>query len=280
MTRCTELLRRAARELSAVSESPRLDAEVLLAHVLGCTRSSLTLGEDAPLGPTQHAAFAALLARRLSGAPVAYLTGVKEFWSLPLRVTADVLVPRPDTETLVEHALQLIPAVRCCRVLDLGTGSGAIALALAAERPQAQITGTDVSDAALAIAAANATALGFTQIRWRAGSWFDAVPGERFEFILSNPPYVAADDPHLQWLGSEPRGALTPGPTGLEAYQIIIPAARAHLTPQGWIALEHGALQAPQVQNLLECNGFYNVRSHPDCSGALRVTLGSLHSND
>ena len=279
MTLRSALLRRASEELSAVSDSARLDAEILLAQVLDCSRSTLILNEAAPLSTAQVAAFRALLGRRLAGEPVAYLTGVKEFWSLPLQVTPAVLVPRPETEILVEQALRLLQVGRECRVLDLGTGSGAIALAIAAERPQAQVTGTDSSDAALIVAATNARLLGLNRIRWLAGAWFDAVPGERFDLIVSNPPYVAADDPHLPTLAAEPRGALTPGPTGLESYQAIIPAARAHLTDRGWIGFEHGASQAPQVQNLLEYNGFFNVTSHPDYSGALRVTLGSLHSN-
>jgi release factor glutamine methyltransferase len=279
MTRRDQVLHRAAKELAAVSESARLDAELLLAHTLGCTRSALTLHGDVLLSPAQAAGFAALVAQRLERVPVAYLLGEKEFWSLSLQVTPAVLVPRPETEVLVELALQFLPAGSASRVLDLGTGSGAIALALATERPQAQVTGSDVSEAALAIAAANGARLGLRQIRWRAGSWFDAVPGERFDLIVSNPPYVAADDPHLQALTAEPRGALSSGPTGLEAYERLIPAARDHLTATGWIVLEHGASQAPQIQNLLEVNGFYNVRSHPDYSGALRVTLGSLHSN-
>jgi release factor glutamine methyltransferase len=204
---------------------------------------------------------------------------VKEFWSLSLQVTPAVLVPRPDTEVLVEQALRLLPAHSAGRVLDLGTGSGAIALAIATERPQAAVTGTDLSEAALAVAAANGARLGLSRIRWQAGFWFAAVPGERFDLIVSNPPYVAANDPHLQALTAEPRGALSAGPDGLDAYEVIIPAARDYLTATGWIALEHGASQAPEIQNLLEVNGFYNVRSHPDYSGALRVTLGSLHSN-
>lgn len=279
MTRRDEVLQRAAKELAAISESPRLDAELLLAHSLGCMRSALKLHGDAPLSPAEGAAFAELLARRLARVPVAYLVGVKEFWSLPLQVTPAVLVPRPETEVLVEQALLLLPAGSACRVLDLGTGSGAIALALATERPRASLTGTDLSAAALAVAAANGAHFGLGQIRWLAGSWFDAVPGERFDLIVSNPPYIAGDDPHLRALTAEPRGALSAGPSGLEAYERIIPAARDHLTVTGWIVLEHGASQAPQIQNLLEVNGFYNVRSHPDYAGALRVTLGSLHSN-
>ena len=279
MTRRDQVLQRAAKELAIESDSPRLDAELLMAHTLGCTRSMLLVHDDALLSPADDAAFAALLAQRLDRVPVAYLTGVKEFWSLSLQITPAVLVPRPETEGVVEQALRLLPAGSTGRVLDLGTGSGAIALAIATERPQALVTGTDLSEAALAVAATNGARLGLERIRWRAGSWFDAVPGERYDLVVSNPPYVAANDPHLQALTAEPRAALSAGPGGLEAYELIIPAARDHLTATGWIVLEHGASQAPEIQNLLEVNGFYNVRSHPDYAGALRVTLGSLHSN-
>lgn len=279
MTRRDHVLQRAATELARVSDSPRLDAELLMAHSLQCTRSQLLVDGDAPLSPTDEAAFATLLAQRLDRVPVAYLLGVKEFWSLSLQVTPAVLVPRPETEVLVEHALRLLPAGSAARVLDLGTGSGAIALAIATERPTARVTGTDSSEAALAVAAANGARLGLDRIHWRAGSWLEAVAGEQYDLIVSNPPYVAADDPHLQALTAEPLGALSAGPEGLDAYRAIIPAARDHLAATGWLVLEHGASQAPQIQNLLEYNGFYNVRSHPDYAGAPRVTLGSLHSN-
>ena len=279
MMRVRELLDDATRALLAVSESPRLDAELLLAHVLGCGRSTLRVRDDEmPAAPLTDA-FQALLQRRLDGEPVAYLTGQKEFWSLALRVGPEVLVPRADTETLVEQALALIPAERDVSILDLGTGSGAIALALASERRQARITAADRSAAALAMARDNAAALGLSRVRFVQGDWFAAVPGERFEVIVCNPPYVAGGDPHLASLRAEPLVALSPGPSGLEAYRAIIPAARTHLRTDGWILFEHGAGQAQDVKNLLECNGFDDVTSHPDTSGTLRVTQGRLSSH-
>ena len=279
MLRVLDLLKTAAGDLAAIAGSPRLDAEVLLAHALQCSRSGLSLRLEAAVSEKDADTFRALCASRLHGMPVAYLTGIKEFWSLPLRVSPAVLVPRPETETLVEQALRLLGTRKCCSILDLGTGSGAIALALAQERPGADVTATDLSPAALAVARGNAAALGFEHIHWREGSWFEAVPGQRFDLIVSNPPYVAAGDVHLAALHAEPLTALTPGSSGLEAYQAIIPAARAHLNLGGWIAFEHGAGQAGDVANLLEQSGFLNVTSHPDYSGTVRVTLGSLHSN-
>jgi release factor glutamine methyltransferase len=257
MMRRGEMLALAAADLAAVSDSPR----------------------DEPLPESATVTFRQLLARRRAGEPVAYLTGYREFWSLPLQVNAAVLVPRPDTETLVEQALAAIPATADFAILDLGTGSGAIALALASERPRARVTATDRSPEALDVARANAVALGLERVRFVQGDWFAAVPGERFEVIVCNPPYVAAADPHLRHLGAEPLAALSPGPSGLEAYAVIVPAAAAHLAPHGRLLLEHGADQAHDVKNLLECNGFHDVTSHPDLSGTLRVTQGSLSSH-
>jgi release factor glutamine methyltransferase len=211
------------------------------------------------------------------------LTGIREFWSLPLKVTPAVLVPRPETELLVELALQLLPnhpapasADQVRRVLDLGTGSGAIALAIASERPHARVTGVDVSPAALEVAVQNSRDLGVARIEWRLGSWFDAVPGERFHMILANPPYIAAADPALDQLTAEPGIALSPGPTGLEAFSAIAAQAPSHLHEGGWLVMEHGSEQAPDVARLLERHGFTSIRSHLDFSRKPRVTLGTF----
>jgi len=279
MTSRLELLADATTRLAVVSDSARLDAQVLLAHVLDCERSALITRENEPVTGAAAGTFHALLARRQRGEPVAYLTGQREFWSLSLRVTPAVLVPRPETELLVELALRRLPAGQTCEVLDLGTGSGAIALALATERPAAHITGCDASAAALAVARSNAQRLSLAQVRLREGDWFEAVPGERFDLVVCNPPYVAAADPHMAALFAEPAAALTPGPTGLEAFERIVPASPAHLREGGWLLLEHGADQTAAVQNLLEHHGFHDVTSHPDASGTPRVTLGSFHSN-
>ncbi len=272
-----ELLRSGADTLRTASESPRLDAEILLGKVLGRTRAALIVHGDAQVAPAACGEYRDLLDQRRAGAPVAYLTGTREFWSLPLAVTPQVLVPRPDTETLVEAALELMPRDRACAVVDLGTGSGAIALALARERPLARVVGTDVSQEALEVASRNARALGLTRIEWRLGSWFDAVPDERFDAVLANPPYIAAGDPALAALAAEPRIALTPGPTGLEALARIVAGAARHLRGDGWIALEHGAAQAETVALLLARHAFAGIRTHADRAGLPRVTLGRIH---
>jgi release factor glutamine methyltransferase len=297
-------LQSGARALRTMSESPRLDAELLLGHVLGLSRAGLIARSSEPVAAARERAYEGLIDRRLRGAPVAYLTGTREFWSLPLTVTPAVLVPRPETELLVELALQRMPE-RCTdpaenqaraagqtplelraastsresSVLDLGTGSGAIALALACERPGWRVTGVDISPAALQVAIQNSRDLGLTHIDWRLGSWFEAVPGEKFDVIVANPPYVAATDSALQTLSAEPVIALSAGPTGLDALCDIARAAASHLKTQGWLLLEHGSDQAPDVARLLESHGFTAVRSQIDFSGKPRVTLGIVHSH-
>jgi release factor glutamine methyltransferase len=269
-----ETVKSGAQRLDAHSESPRLDAEILLSTILGLPRSALIARADELLQPDQQRAYAELILQRAGGTPVAYLTGCREFWSLPLRVSPAVLIPRPETETLLEHALGLLPRDEACAVLDLGTGSGAIALGLAHERPRWAITAVDLSPAALEIARHNAQALQLSRIQWRLGSWFDAVTGERFHLIVANPPYVSATDSALESLSAEPVMALSPGPTGLEALTAIIAQAPQHLHPQGWLALEHGLTQAQEVAQLLGQHGFTSIRTFPDFSGKPRVTLG------
>ncbi|HEX3915037.1 MAG TPA: peptide chain release factor N(5)-glutamine methyltransferase [Steroidobacteraceae bacterium] len=264
----------AASALHAHSESPRLDAELLLATLLGVSRTALIARGDEPLAASDGYSFAQLIRRRAGGMPVAYLTGRREFWSLPLEVTPAVLVPRPETEILVERALATMPADAGCTALDLGTGSGAIALSLAHERPHWSITGADISRAALEVARSNARLLGLPQIRWRQGSWFDAVAGERFQLIVSNPPYIAAADPALAALAAEPVMALSSGPSGLEALSAIIADAPRHLDAGGVLVLEHGVSQAQDVAQLLERHGFTSIQNHPDFSGRPRVALG------
>jgi release factor glutamine methyltransferase len=210
---------------------------------------------------------------------VAYLTGSREFWSLDLKVLPGVLVPRPETEILVEQALRLKSRNEPCSVLDLGTGSGAVALAIAAERPNWNITAVDISPLALEVARENALALDIFNVDWRLGSWFEHLQGRRFDLIVGNPPYVAGNDPALAALAAEPALALTPGPTGLEALAAIIAQAAPHLNERGWLALEHGWDQAPSIVSLLEIQGMSSILTVPDFAGCARVTLASAPSN-
>ncbi|MFT3907507.1 MAG: peptide chain release factor N(5)-glutamine methyltransferase [Steroidobacteraceae bacterium] len=267
-----QALRAAALQLAAF-DSARLDAELLLAHLLGMRRGALLAHLTDTLQPSLAERYAQLLRARATGQPVAYLIGEREFWSLPLQVSPAVLVPRPDTETLVERALLRGPlaAARCA---DLGTGSGAIALALAHERPAWQILATDASAAALAVARANAQRLEFGNVAFAQGSWCAALGTGRFDLIVSNPPYLAEEDAALAdpVLQQEPRSALVSGATGLEAYEALARQTPAHLHPGGWLLLEHGATQAAAVAELLVAQGFSHVGSHPDLAGLPRVT--------
>ena len=271
-----DALNGAARSLHSHSDSPRLDAELLLGKILGLPRSGLIAHGAEPIAADKERAYARLIEQRLRGTPVAYLTGTREFWSLPLRVTAAVLVPRPETELVVELALQFLPK-HAVSVLDLGTGSGAIALAIASERPHARVTGVDVSPAALDVAIQNSRDLGLSHIDWRLGSWFTPVAGERFHLIVANPPYICAADPALEKLSAEPALARCDGPSGLESLSAIVGGAAAHLHEHGRLILEHGCDQAPDVARLMARHGFTDIRSHLDFSGKPRVTLGTVH---
>jgi release factor glutamine methyltransferase len=286
MSTVSQLLQCGARSLDSHSDSPRLDAELLLGKILELSRAGLIARGNDPVASERAQGYASLIEQRRRGMPIAYLTGTREFWSLALRVTPAVLVPRPETELLVELALQRLPgqqagssADRACSILDLGTGSGAIALAIASERPGARVTGVDISPSALEVAIQNSRDLGLSGIDWRLGSWFAPVAGERFDMIVANPPYVAAADPALEKLAAEPVIALCDGPTGLEALSAIAGAAAPHLKDQGWLILEHGSDQAPDVARLLERHGFNQVRSYLDFFGKPRVTLGTVHAS-
>ena len=257
---------------------PRIDAQMLLLHVLGRAthdRAWLIAHDGDALAPEAAARFDALCARRLRGEPVAYLTGTKAFHGLTLHVDARVLDPRDDTETLVDWALDLLPADRPARVLDLGTGSGAIALALAAARPRADVWAVDVSADALAVARANGQRLGLV-VAWHHGHWLAPVAGQRFDVIVSNPPYIAEGDPHLAALAHEPRVALASGHDGLRDLRAICAAAPAHLTPGGWLLLEHGHDQAAAVRTLLRAAGLDHVQSRRDLAGIERCSGGQM----
>ena len=257
------------------SPTARLDAELLLAAVLGKPRSYLRTWPEHEPGAEQLAAFAALLERRRMGEPVAYILGHQGFWSLDLEVAPHTLIPRPDTELLVEAALQLAPATPL-RVLDLGTGTGAIALALASERGGWQVIGVDRIAEAVALAERNRQRLHLGNAEFRQSSWFDGLAGERFDLILSNPPYIAADDRHLGEgdVRFEPLSALVAGVDGLDDIRQIIAQAPRHLQAGGWLLLEHGYDQAEAVRELLAAAGFTAVDSRRDLGGHQRISLG------
>lgn len=254
------------------------EVDVLLAHVLGRSRAWLRAHGDEPVDEATRARFRDCLARRRVGIPVAYLTGVREFWSLPLQVTPDVLVPRADTERLVEMALDRLPLDRPSRIADLGTGSGAIALALARERPRSTVLATDYSEPALAVAADNARRLGLDdRVRFLRSDWFAALRHERpFDMVVSNPPYLAAGDRHLREgdLRHEPVRALIAGRDGLDAVRTIVSAAPRHLAPDGWLLLEHGLTQGAAVRALMTAAGLAEVATGRDLEGRERVTAG------
>ena len=256
----------------------RLDAEILLLHALGHAqhdRAWLIAHDDDTLNADAAARFQSFCARRLAGEPAAYLTGFREFYGLALRVDARVLDPRPDTETLVDWALELIPRDAPWCIADLGTGSGAIALALAQQRPAADVWATDSSADALAVARANADRLRIP-IRFARGDWCGALGQERFDLIVSNPPYIAESDPHLPALASEPRAALAAGPDGLRDLQRLCRQAPTRLKPGGWLLLEHGWNQAEAVRALLRQSGFQGVRSKRDLAGIERCSGGRV----
>jgi release factor glutamine methyltransferase len=270
-----ELLTKGPRRLagSPPDGALGLDVQLLMAHALGTNRTRIVAQPEYRPEEAQAQRYWELIERRAGGEPLAYILGRKEFWSLPLRVGPTVLVPRPETELLVERALAL-HASPSARVVDLGTGSGAIALALASERPQWEVTATDTSAEALAVARENALALGLGRIEFLLGDWLEPVGDRTFDLIVSNPPYIGADDPVLSagTLRHEPRLALTPGADGLSSLLSIIRAASRYLERHGWLLLEHGADQGPAVARELVARGFRYVRSHRDLAGHERTT--------
>lgn len=270
MQRIDALLRDASARIDPA------DAALLLAHALGRSRGWLYAHGDEVPEPALLRRFEALLARRLGGEPVAYLTGTRGFWTFELQVTPDTLIPRPETERLVELALERLQPGAALRIADLGTGSGAIALALALERPRAQVVATDASAAALAVAQRNAVALGAGNVSFRQGSWFEPLAGERFDLVASNPPYVAQGDPHLSRgdLRFEPAAALSSGADGLGDLRTIVRDAPGHLLPGGWLLLEHGFDQGAAVRALLEDAGFGDVATARDLEDRERTSLG------
>lgn len=257
------------------SDSAKRDAEILLGFVTGRARTYLLAFGETLLTAEQAEQLAVLLARRERGEPVAYLVGEREFWSLPLSVSPATLIPRPDTECLVELALERLPATPCA-ILDLGTGTGAIALALASERPDCQVTGIDLQPAAVALAQHNAQKLAINNARFLQGDWFTPVAGQQFALIASNPPYIDEADPHLEQgdVRFEPGSALVAAQQGLADLAAIVEQAAGYLQPQGWLLLEHGWQQGENVRMLLNAAGFIAVATHRDYGGNDRVTLG------
>lgn len=273
MHRVDELLEQACARLAATSDTPRLDAELLLGHVLGVGRAALRSRGERSVDAEDASRFEALLARRAGGEPVAYLTGRRSFWTLDLAVAPGVLVPRPETELLVEAALAELRDRPAPAVVDLGSGSGAIALAIAAELPAAEVVAVEASPAALAIARRNAAAAGLGRVGFLLGHWYAPLAGRRFDAIVCNPPYLAASDPHLAALAHEPVAALVAGPGGLECLAEVAAGAPRHLQPGGVLLLEHGAGQGPAVRELCARAGLGGARTLRDLAGLERVTL-------
>jgi release factor glutamine methyltransferase len=251
----------------------RRDAEILLAHSWALTRAQLLARAREPVPADVVARFSESCARRAAGVPVAYLLGRREFWSLPFEVSPAALVPRPETELLVERVLHRVH-VPLAEVADLGTGSGAIAIAIAHERPAWRVTATDSSSAALELAQRNAQRLANGRIEFLSGDWYSPLAARRFDAVASNPPYIASDDPalHDDGVRHEPRCALSPGADALSALAILINGAPYHLKPGGWLLLEHGAAQGPAVRATLVARGFAHVTSHRDLAGHERVS--------
>ncbi|MES2565097.1 MAG: peptide chain release factor N(5)-glutamine methyltransferase [Pseudomonadota bacterium] len=265
-------LRDAQREIEPV------DARVLLCHVTGRSAAQLIAHHEALLTSAQRAEFAILVSRRRVGEPVAYLTGAREFFGRVFKVTPDVLIPRPETELLVELALERLPASAPARVLDLGAGSGCIGLTLVSERTHVEIVACDQSLEALQVGVENARRLNLEDVRFVQSNWFERLDSERFDLIVSNPPYVAALDPHLGQgdVRFEPRSALVAGAAGLDCIRAIVSGALNHLAPGGWLLLEHGYDQAEEVRSLMNQAGYGEVFSARDLAGIERVSGGRL----
>jgi len=276
-TEIRALIEEGAARLKRAADDPRREAELLLAAALRRSRAWLLAHpEERILDCDATDRYESHVTRRATGEPVAYILGEKEFWSLPLAVTRDVLVPRAETELVVERALAHLPAGESRRVLDLGTGSGAIALAIAHDRPACRVLGTDVSDAAVALAASNARHLGLRNADFEAGTWYEPAAAQRFDMIASNPPYVADGDPEVAWQVRlhEPPRAVYAGPTGFEALQTVVAGAPGRLAAGGWLVLEHGATQGATVRELLRATGLAEVATFRDAAGHERCSEG------
>ena len=276
MTTISQTLSDARLQLQTASPSPAVDASILMCHILDCSSSHLIAWPEKELTPQQATAFSHVLQRRLEGEPVAYITGKREFWSLTLKVSSDVLIPRPETETLVEFVLELFSDRSEMKIADLGTGSGAIACALASEQPHWQIIATDISAAALDIARINASSHNLDNIHFHLGAWFEPVNDHDFDLIISNPPYVAADDHHLMEgdVRYEPGIALASGEQGLDAITTLTRQAANYLITGGWLIVEHGYDQQQSVYDCFEQDGFEEIIQLTDLAALPRATAG------
>lgn len=279
-TTIQDALRDAERLLMPVHETARIDAEVLLAYGINRNRAHLHSRPDEILSTEQLDRFTSLIRRRATGEPVAYLTGIREFWSMPLTVTNKTLIPRPETELLVEHALSRIETDAAMRVADLGTGCGAIALAIASERPLSHVVASDVDGQALNIARINAQQHNISNVEFRQGNWFAPMRGERFHVITSNPPYIGEHDPHIRQgdLRFEPQGALIAGKDGLEAIINIVSGAKPYLLDAGWLIIEHGYKQQSRILELFAHEGYQHMQGKSDHAGHGRLVMGQLVS--
>ena len=280
MTTIKQALSEARNRLQTTSPSPTVDASTLLCHVLGCSPSHLIAWPDKELSQQQAVQFSDILQQRNTGTPVAYITGEREFWSLPLNVTRDVLIPRPETETLVEFVLEKFSDKTALSVADLGTGSGAIACALAVEHPRWNITATDASGEALRIAQLNASAHKLENIHFLHGQWFEPLAALDFDLIISNPPYVAIDDPHLIEgdVRFEPEAALISGEQGMDAIAQLTRQAGNYLRTSGWLIVEHGYDQQQVVYHCFKHGGYEDIVQLSDLAGQPRVTAGRYTS--
>jgi len=279
VTTISQALSDARHKLQATSPSPAVDASVLLCHVLSCPPSHLIAWPDKELTQHQVSQFSDILQQRIEGKPVAYITGEREFWSLSLKVTSDVLIPRPETETLVEFVLEKFSDRPALNVADLGTGSGAIACALAVEHPAWNIIATDASAEALKIAQLNASAHKLENIRFLHGPWLEPLTGRDFDLIISNPPYVAIEDPHLTRgdVRFEPQAALASGKQGMDSITHLARQAGKHLKTGGWLIVEHGYDQQQLVHDCYKQGGFEDIVQLTDLAGQPRVTAGRYY---
>jgi len=272
----SQLIENSTQRLTPLYDTARIDAEVLIAHALNFSRTQLYTWSDKVLSDEECDKANTLVRRRYEGEPVAYIVGFQEFWSLDFKVTPDTLIPRPETEHLVEFSLANIPVDKFFRVADLGTGSGAIAIAIAKERPQCQLVAVDESEAALKVAVENAKALGVSNITFKQSNWFDSLKGETFDLIVSNPPYIEELDKHLSEgdVAYEPRSALASGIDGLDDIRQIIRQAKDHLNSNAALVLEHGWDQAVKVRAIFKEEKYDSISSYDDLAGIERISIG------